>query len=502
MWLTKTITDCKKSTDYQAVLAVSVFLLTALLVPSVKVFFVLAFGFFSFLVWRYGFVKAFIYSFMPLSIVSMAQTHSVVVVPASAIVSHQYWEGKHLSYGFAPQFFINITALLAIPLWLTKARVKIKLEATHVWLIIFISLGILSAIYGSLFPGISLLSVIGQLSGLSVVFYLLYFFNQQRSAALRQRLIASLFMIVSTLIVFESAIVLGQTLKQSPLGFAIEKTAFAPAFGLGADESGGFRPFGLQAHPNGLANQQLILLNSALLLFIVLRRAKQPLFISQSMWLISGLALINVGLSLSRAAYIALAVVVVFWWTRHPQLLQNIINNWQRQIYGLPNLIKATLVIITGLLLMKSSNRLLYSIYSFSEFGGVSTRAVQYAEATEVFKQSPWLGIGDQMFIPTSYQLFPKGVMTYFPENIHNGFLLTTIERGLLGATAYSLFLLLFIKKIQQSGIKKTNRSVIYLGLLVGFIMMIFHPERNLLNLFVLLTLGSYAQLQTITKQT
>jgi O-antigen ligase len=127
------------------------------------------------------------------------------------------------------------------------------------------------------------------------------------------------------------------------------------------------------------------------------------------------------------------------------------------------------------------------SIYSFSEFGGINTRETQYAEAFSVFLKSPIFGIGDRMFIPTSFQLFPKGIMSYFPEDVHNGFFLFIIERGLLGFTAYVFFMILLCKKITNSQANKEIKSVIYSGLIAGFTMMAFHPERNFLSDFVLL---------------
>ena len=487
MWR-KELKKYQKETDWQALTAIFLFLALAAIVPSVKIFFLLAFALLSFLVLKYSFPKAFVYASLPLSYVSMAQTHSILVVPAKAIVSNQYWEGRHLAYGFSPYFFIALIALLLIFFWQKKLK-KIKLKSYHLAAFAFILCGFLSAFYASLMPGLSIISVLAQMSVLTFAWYisaLLIHLDEPK----KQKLLLTLFLILSSLIFYESLFVFKQTLNQSPVGLAIEAAQFAPVFGLGSDESGSFRPFGLQAHPNGLANQQLTLVSAVFLIFAFLQKKGSKIPIQKILIFVFILALTNIVLSLSRAAFVVIFMVFLLLWIRHLELITKINQTIQKKLRQIPIGYKLFFIAILAFLFFRLSDRLLYSIYSFSEFGGVNTRAIQYAEAMEVFKKSPIFGIGDRMFIPTSYQLFPKGVMTYFPEEVHSGLLLVFIERGLLGGTAYFIFLLILLKKINKTKLLPSTKSVLYSGLIAGLVMMIFHPERNFFSFFMLLTMA------------
>lgn len=487
MWQ-KELKKYQKETDWQALAAILLFLALATITPSVKIFFLLAFALLSFLVLKYSFPKAFIYVSLPLSYVSMAQTHSVLVVPAKAIFSGQYWEGKHLVYGFSPYFFITIVALLFI-FFLQKKFKKFELKNYHFAAIAFIFCGFLSAFYASLMPSLSILNVFGQVGALTFIWYLKTILSSSNQFEKRKFLV-TIFLVLSSLICYESLFVFKQTLSQSPIGLAIEATQFAPVFGLGSDESGSFRPFGLQAHPNGLANQQLILLSAVSIIFTFLRKKSSKIPLQKILLFVSILAITNIVLSLSRAAFVVLFIVFYFLWARHRRVVVESSQKFQQALRQIPASYKLFVIVIIGFLFFKLSDRLLYSIYSFSEFGGVNTRAIQYTEALEVFKKSPILGIGDRMFIPTSYQLFPNGVMTYFPEEVHSGLLLMLVERGLLGGITYLIFIILMLKSINDTRLEPSTKSVLYSGLIVGFVMMTFHPERNFFSLFIILTMA------------
>lgn len=488
MWLTGRLKHYQKETDWPALLAIIIFLLLATIVPSVKVYFVLAFTLFSFLLYKYSFAKAFVYVTLPLSYVSMAQTHSILVIPVKAIISHQYWEGRHLVYSFSPYFFITIVALLLIFFWYKKLK-KIKLKNYHLAAVVFIFSGLLSAFYGSLIPALSLLSVFGQAVSLTLTWYLAALLISSNKVR-KQKMLLTIFLIYSLVIFYETLFVFKQTISQAPVGLAIEATQFAPVFGLGADESGSFRPFGLQAHPNGLANQQLLLLSCCFLIFTFISKKNSKIPLQKILLLIFIMASTNVILSLSRAAFVAIFIVLALMWIREKPVLLIVKNKFQTQLKQIPTGYKLFTILTIAFLFFRLSDRLLYSIYSFSDSGGINTRTIQYTEALEVFKKSPIFGIGDKMFIPTSYQLFPKGVMTYFPEEVHSGLFLVVIERGLLGGIIYMIFILLFLKKIRKSKLQSSTRSVLYSGLIVGIVMMIFHPERNHFSLFVLLAMA------------
>lgn len=485
MWKQK-LRNYHTETDWEALLATCIFFILAAFVPNVKIFFLLAFSLFGFLVLRYSFLKAFVYSVLPLSYISVAQIHTILVVPPKAIISNQYWEGRHLVYGFSPYFFVSLVG--ALLLLFSKKHPAVQLKSYYLIALSFGLCGFLSAAYASLFPSLSALSAIQQIISLVFTWYFSHLLTSNKSES--QKFLRTVFLIVAGLIFYESLFVIKQTITQSPVGAAIEAAQFAPVFGLGADESGGFRPFGLQAHPNGLANQQLILISTLFLIFAFLQKKISKLPLKNILLGCLALSLTNIVLSLSRAAIVVIILICILLWLRHAKFIMKTNQMLKKKMRTVKPWQLSLVLFVLGFLFLKLNNRLLFSVYSFSEFGGINTRAIQYAEALEVFKKSPLIGVGDRMFIPTSYQLFPKGVMTYFPEEVHSGLLLLLIERGMLGFSIYMLFLIVVLRKINSSKLYSSTKSVLYSGIIAGLVMMLFHPERNFFSLFILLAMA------------
>lgn len=473
--------------DFTAVVASVLFLLILLFVPSVKIFFVIAFLFFGWLVFYYGFAKAFIYITPILTHINFGQVHQVLVIPPDAIMSAQYLEGKHLSWSINPYLIITLVASLFFFWWRKKNHQKTRISSknkiltSEKFLLMAISSGILSALYGAIIPGISIYTVISSLLGLS---WLLYLVNLgQKSTIAWKKTLLTFWLITILLLFYEALIVAGQMLFEGTVGLFIEGTQIAPVFGLGADETrGSFRPFGLSGHPNGLASYFLlrqILIN---FLYFYLKNLKP---INKKFWgevltkiliIANFAAIIVIILTLSRATYLALFIVGTFITLRQPQLIRHLKKQLMSAIHQIQPRHWLVILFLIVVLTFKLTTRLFNSIYSLSATGGVTTRWEQYQEAWRVFLHSPFWGIGDNMFIATSYQLFPQGVMTYFPENVHNGFLLLLTERGLLGFGLYTLFLIAFIRSIIQSSFSKLHKTLLYSGIITGFVIMIFHP--------------------------
>src|SRR5690606_12520280 len=99
---------------------------------------------------------------------------------------------------------------------------------------------------------------------------------------------------------------------------------------------GGFRPFGLQAHPNGLANQQLILISSSFLIFAYLRKKSSKIPLQKILLFVLIFSIINIILSLSRAAYVAIFAVFFIMWLRHPHLVKKINQELQIKMRQIP----------------------------------------------------------------------------------------------------------------------------------------------------------------------
>ena len=79
------------------------------------------------------------------------------------------------------------------------------------------------------------------------------------------------------------------------------------------------------------------------------------------------------------------------------------------------------LVILFNLVVL---DRFLRSIYFFSSGGGWEIRKELFEIAFSLIKRFPLLGVGNVNFIPVAHASFPEGVMSYFPETVHNFFIM------------------------------------------------------------------------------
>lgn len=484
----------KHNSEQTVITASLIFVVLAFFVPSVKVFFALSFLYFAWLSITYSFAKAIIYGSLVIGFFAVGQNHQLLVIHKAAIVSSQYLEGRHISWSITPGLMIALVGSGAFYWWNRQSKKKLQLVTHEKMIIIMAGWGLLASSYGALVPSLSMFFVV---SGLVSVVWLAYLLvlGQNYDKQDWMKIIQTLFQLIIVLTLYENFIVFLQTLHRGPIGLLIETTAIAPVFGLGADEgSGGFRPFGLNSHPNGLANKQLILLASLLTLRSYLGKQiqenKQKKIWNTLFQLTVSSSLITIVLSLSRAAFISIGLALLLIIYRHPSWIEKARAWLQKETRKIQFRHKLLIILLGAVLTFKFSERMLNSIYSFSGEGGVSTRLIQYQEAWAVFLQSPVFGIGDQMFIPTSFQLFPKGVMTYFPENVHNGFLLLLVERGSIGLLLTLGFIYFLIKAVQKSKLTRTTQTMIYSGLVASLSVMLFHPERNFLSLLIVITIG------------
>lgn len=480
----------KKSSDTEAIVASILFLLAAPFIPSVKLYFVLSFVFLAFLVMRYDFIKGFIYAILPIGLIHVGQTHYISVIPQSKIMSPQYFEDIRLTFTITPSLIISCAGLLLIPFFYKNKSFKAKLMRHEKMLIVLAAYAVLSSYYGSLMPGLSLFSAMSQFSILIWAWYLINYLGSANSPN-KTKILFSILLILSIMVCYEALIVFAQQVVGSPLGIKVEPTQYAASFGTGADEGGGgFRPLGLQFHPNGMANNQLILISSVILLSSFLKKKiDQKSLTKKFLTMTIIFSTISIILSLSRAIYIACTAGIIIYVLYFPKTINVALKKIKILNKKIHWKTKFILVLLLLSLLVKFTGRMLNTVYSFSDNGGVETRIKQYTEALEVFKRSPLFGIGDSMFVPTSYQLFPNGIMVYFPENVHNGFLLFLIERGIFSTIVYIVTLVLAYLAITRSKINKVDRVMIYSAAIANYVVMLFHPERNFLSLSITIIL-------------
>jgi hypothetical protein len=480
--------EIAKATDAKAVLSVAIYLFLVTLAPSVKLFFILSFLLFFFLVIEFSFSKALIYSSIPFLFLNVGQTHLFLVIPAKAISSLQYWEGRHLSFSLSPAFVILLAAFLLAPFFWKSLNVK---QTILELLIIFIfGLSLLSAIGMAPMPTVSSLFTLQEFLPIIWGLYLVNY-GHSLSKPNWYRLLSTLVIIFILLLFQEALFVLIQMIVRAPLGLIIEKVQNTPVFGLGAEEQmGTFRPFGFHYHPNFLANEQLILGSSTLILLEYLKKNRLGKFKKDLTIFLTTITMLTILLSLSRASIMAVGIGILFIFSRHPQIIVGVKKYFLKSLFKISNAIKTIFILIGGVATFRVTVRLLSSPLSFSSTGGISTRIEQLLEAFNVFIRSPYLGIGPEMFIPVSYQLFPDGVMSYFPEEIHNGFMLFITERGIFTALICIFFFFKLWMSTREVIKDKVLKTMIYSSVLMSMTVMLFHPFINFFGLNVLLLMA------------
>jgi hypothetical protein len=287
------------------------------------------------------------------------------------------------------------------------------------------------------------------------------------------------------MLVLEAGITYMQYIKHGVMGLAVEKQTTIPTFGFGADEDQlSFRPIGLSYHANSLANWQVALLSSIILLWLTIK-SSLPNKISNFMIITSTILSVSIIiLTISRSAYLSLAIflatLLIFNYTTTIKIIKFVLNYFDK--------FKIPILIVGIFFIYLISGRAYYSLYSLSKTGGLATRESQISSVMQLVYLSPLLGVGNGTSISASYNFNPLGPIKYFPEYVHNGFVLFVVERGILPTITYLIGLYFLFKTINTSVYSKTFKLTMVAGFLAVYAMMLFQPFVNLFSLNILVT--------------
>jgi len=463
----------------------SVYLITATLSPSHKVFFVISFLYFLSLVyWTSSVKKAILYAFFPFWLFGVGRAFVFPVIPPKVVESSLYWgEGRSLIFEFSPFFILAVTSLAVMFIHILENKFKLSIPVFALFFLITYALHIISATNS---PYLSNLSLIYTISEFSFLIWMLLALVIVQSASKNQRnkILTTLFMVFFGMLILESSITFLQITKRSLLGLSVEKVPSIPSFGAGAEESPfQFRPVGLSYHANSLANWVVALLFAMLTLWFQIKNTIPRHISSFLVTTTLSLSFVVILLTLSRSAYLSLLIFIgIFLIFNRPMLIKTV-KFAAKYFQNLKVPILLVLIYFSFIL----PDRILSTLFSFTEIGGITTRLDQLTEAVELVHSSPLFGVGIGMFIPASFDFNPQGVMRYFPENIHQGYVLFLAERGILAAITYLIALYLLIKSITRLSFSKTFRLLVVAGIIANYVMMLFQPFINTLSVNILI---------------
>lgn len=406
-----------------------------------------------------------------------------MAVPKTIVFADNYPEGRILSVIISPFVVLLVSNITLLPIYsFFKKRRIFNLETTC--LIVAALFIILSASQSIYFPTYSVIYSLDWLGLISLVIFVSTGFNSIKKKH-QQNMLVTLFLNVSLTLIFISIIAGAQSIKRAPLGITIEATSIAPMFGQGADESNlFFRPLGLAYHANIMANELLVIwLSSLIIYFQISKKHQLKKIVKHALIIVTIVFFITIVLSQSRAIYLALLFFsfnILIW--KHQYLHTLILFIWSK--------FKKTIFINMSFLLIVASvflQRIYLSLNSFNETGGFFIRERLNQEAMSLFTKHPFLGVGCGMFIPALAGNNPTGVVSEFPEAVHNGFLLFIVENGLVAQIIVIIFLFLMIKKVIHNKKSFDRNRLIIVGLVTQLIPMFFHPFVNYLSLYTII---------------
>ncbi len=475
-----------------------IFFFVSTIIPSHTLLFVISLIYFVFLVFSTKSIqKTIFYSFFPFWLMDVGRVFTYVAVPAWAIFNPIYPNGRIISFTFSPFFIISITTIIVLYVLVISKLFKRKNKQSpknsdikvfgNLYLVFFLitfALFFFSSSLANFFPGLSLLYTTTEFSFLAWLIITIMYFRNASKKNVSQMLI-TFFFILFFMLVFEAGITYVQFIKRGVIGLTIEKYTTIPTFGFGVDEDQtSFRPIGLSYHANSLANWQVTLLSSLILIWLIIKDLL-PKRISNFMIISSAILSVSIIiLTISRSAYLSLGIF----------LLILLILNYNSTIKGLKfclryfNKSKIPILLIGIFFIYLISNRAYYSIFSLSDTGGLTTRGSQISDAIQLIYRSPLLGVGNGMYISALYNFNPLGFIRFFPEYVHDGFILFVAERGFLPVFAYLAGLYFLFKATNKSNFSKTIKVTIVAGFLAVYSMMLFQPFVNLFSLNILIT--------------
>lgn len=269
---------------------------------------------------------------------------------------------------------------------------------------------------------------------LVVLDFFLKFFNDAK----KFRYVFHVFMVI---VLFQSFTAFHQFINFSPLGKSIESVFSPTLFGSSADETYFIsRPIGTFGHANDLGIYISALLPLLFSLFFI---SKQWTFFVA---LLSGL--ITVLLTLSRAAWTGLIVSTL----TYLYLLEHRLKIKVKKFFDKKILIA---LLACSPFIIYALPRIAKTFYSFDESGGAYLRLKQASEVLHLIQNSPVFGVGTGMSVLEAIEFTRRSVFLSFPFPIHNYYLLTAVETGIVGfIITIAIVIILFLslaKSVKKS---------------------------------------------------
>lgn len=481
--------------DVKVILLSSIFIVLYLLAPSSRWVFVVSFFHLAsllFLVKKIDLV--FIYLFFPWMVFESGREFETVLVPLQHIQSSVYQSPVVSSFLLSP--FLILLCMMCIRFFFVRVAFSYfkRLWPIFLCLVLYFILRMVSVVFTEYSFFFSALYVFRELG---IFFWLMFVLSNldlgaqsngenNREMNGEGKVLPTIFALFCILFSVELAVSFGQFTLGGYFGLHAEKAHYIAQFGLGADENSALlRVSGFRVHPNRLTETLTESLFAIVLFltafsqkiaarklvfgnFVVAKNTAGALASGTLLFLFLGL--ISIGaITLSRVV-LGVFVFGVLLYAPELKKVSRDLFNFFRGNFALKSELKKVAKRIPKVLYLvglvagsvvifwfssRISNRVYLSFFSFNENGGITTRMVQFSEAIEVILKRPLFGSGPDMYAAALYQWVPNGEVMYFPEKVHNGFLLIAAESGIFSAGLSFLLLCLVLYCAIKNGYGK-----------------------------------------------
>lgn len=444
-----------------------------LLNPTNKLIVLLFFGLFLVYYLKIrNYSESILLTFCASSILLTGKTYPIQLAPPGSFVNEIYPNGYVTNIVVSVSNIIAFVMSMSVIRRLVSKTVNYKFNKLDLLILFFYFLKLLSAVFGSKNPALSLPIEILSLTDLAAYFFI------RTSNTVPQKFLQKIVYLFAALIIFESFLGFLQLASHSPLGKNIEYQLNIEYFGHSPDETAfSFRPVGTFNHANALG----IWLSSTCILLIAY-------FLLEDSYLVFASALSGIALlisTLSRSAWMGFSIAIVYVaYYSFRYHLKTLLKIWR--------LVTKTRFIIIPLFLLLFVffviPRLEKSVYSFSrDTGATLFRSLQNKDAVFLIKIHPIFGIGSGMGVAEgiTLNLFTKKAL--LPLEPHSWYLLTALNNGSVSMLIFIMFLIVFISNL----IGRKNKNIFTLagvGVILSTVVAAFLQPFYNMNLVLILT--------------
>jgi O-antigen ligase len=260
--------------------------------------------------------------------------------------------------------------------------------------------------------------------------------------------------IITAALVLESLVAVIQVIKQGPIGSVLELAPDYIPYDTSSDSGQIFRPVGTFYHANTLAHFLLPLLFLVLPFFFV----SLPGIYSRVVLSAGIIGLGTFFLTQSRSAWISFFIGFVLY-------LGLIEKVWRLPLIltkEAKRVITWFIIPIALVTLVFVVPRILRTSYTLDRYGSFQTRILLLEEAGMASREHPVFGVGLEMdlffmYLRSVQRRVTNGVVFFFPEPVHNGYMRLFLQVGLVGTAGFVTASIFIVRMMQKKSLLAKN---------------------------------------------